>query len=336
MESTDQRDDRMQGLADASSPTQTACERAGPREQIAELRAGGQPEAALDLRGASLVDEDMAGLDLSGACLREADLSHANLRGVRLVGADLTGARLYSADLRGSILDGADLSQCSMVDVTAQWASLEGTCARGADLTGADLTGARLVETDLRQARLTRTTLREGELVGARLKGACLEGADLRRTHLRRLEGFKQASWLGVDLRESDFTGSYLCRSFIHEQNFIDEFRRQGPLARSLYWVWWISSDCGRSAARWAACTLILVIIFAWLYTLVEVDWGPHPDAISPVYFSVVTMSTLGYGDIFPVSVAAKVVAMFEAVTGYLMLGGLLTIFASKMAGKGE
>jgi voltage-gated potassium channel Kch len=54
------------------------------------------------------------------------------------------------------------------------------------------------------------------------------------------------------------------------------------------------------------------------------------------VYYSIVTLTTLGYGDVVPASPAAQVLAMIEVILGYVMLGGLLSIFASKMARRAD
>jgi voltage-gated potassium channel Kch len=54
------------------------------------------------------------------------------------------------------------------------------------------------------------------------------------------------------------------------------------------------------------------------------------------IYFSVVTLTTLGYGDIVPSSTAAQVLCMVEVFMGYVMLGGLLSIFSNKMARRAE
>jgi hypothetical protein len=50
------------------------------------------------------------------------------------------------------------------------------------------------------------------------------------------------------------------------------------------------------------------------------------------MYFSVVTFSTLGFGDIIPCSTAAFVLTGLEVFTGYFMMGGLISIFATKLA----
>jgi hypothetical protein len=50
------------------------------------------------------------------------------------------------------------------------------------------------------------------------------------------------------------------------------------------------------------------------------------------VYFSLVTLSTLGYGDIIPVSPPARMFAAVEAITGQLYLATLIASLISVRA----
>jgi hypothetical protein len=81
---------------------------------------------------------------------------------------------------------------------------------------------------------------------------------------------------------------------------------------------------------------VLLILLFAWIYSKVGMQFESGAGWIPHLYFSVVTLTTLGYGDIVPVSSTARVVAMIEVTMGYLLLGGLLSIFANKMARRGE
>jgi hypothetical protein len=80
------------------------------------------------------------------------------------------------------------------------------------------------------------------------------------------------------------------------------------------------------------AAYLLLGIIWAFAYALVCVQdpqafAGPVSPADGPrafYYFSFVTLATLGYGDVLPVSPAARSLAILEAVTGTLYLAILL------------
>ncbi|MCP4967443.1 MAG: two pore domain potassium channel family protein, partial [bacterium] len=50
------------------------------------------------------------------------------------------------------------------------------------------------------------------------------------------------------------------------------------------------------------------------------------------VYFSVVTLTTLGFGDIHAGNWVGSIVVMFEVILGYVMLGLLISILANKVA----
>ncbi len=59
---------------------------------------------------------------------------------------------------------------------------------------------------------------------------------------------------------------------------------------------------------------------------------GRKADFFTYLYFSVVTFTTLGFGDITPTSTCGEVIVMLEVVLGYLMLGGLISIFSHKLS----
>jgi hypothetical protein len=53
---------------------------------------------------------------------------------------------------------------------------------------------------------------------------------------------------------------------------------------------------------------------------------------ISFLYYSVVTFTTLGFGDIVPKIPILQIILMLEVILGYIMLGGLISILANKLA----
>lgn len=81
-----------------------------------------------------------------------------------------------------------------------------------------------------------------------------------------------------------------------------------------------------------ALCAFLMIGLFwSLVYSLVAiVDAGAFPpgvdmttggtDALTPLYFSFVTLTTLGYGDIFPVSPGARMFTVLEAITGQIFL----------------
>ncbi len=313
-------------------------------------------EELVDLRGADLVDRDLSGLDLSGADLRGADLSRANLEHTRLFRADLRGAVLFQARADDADFTAADLRGANLESIHAHRAGLGRARLRGArlveadlraatltlgelvdtDLRGAGLCDARLLEADLRHADFSGARMRRAELTGSSVSATCFDGADLREAHLRQLDDYRGASWIGADVREVDFSGAFMTRRFIMDQNYLQEFRSQGRLSNIIYGVWWVTSDCGRSMTRWNICTLGLALVFTAAFAFVQIDYGDHITWYSPFYYSVVTLTTLGYGDVVPVSVAAQVLVTIEVMSGYMMLGGLISILSNKLARRAE
>jgi uncharacterized protein YjbI with pentapeptide repeats len=331
------------------------------RNELASLRArrterGPLPRVDILLAGRRLVGEDLSRLDFSGCDLTGADLSNADLRGARFVGACLKGAVLYGARMDGCELMTADLSDAELSDATLEQAgfgkaNLSGATMFGARAKNASFTHANLSGADLRTADVSHCRMMSAELVGTRfdnadlresdlsesaVHGASFAGTDLRASRLRHIEGYKKAGWVGADVRDVDWSGGWLLRRHILDENFLDEFRRQGPAHRAIHWIWWASSDCGRSVARWGGWTVVVALLYGFAFRFVELDYGSYETALSPLYYSIVTFTTLGYGDVLPVSNAAKLMALSEVCVGYFSLGGLLSILSNKLARRAD
>ncbi len=344
----------------ASQPANSRASLAFPDEDLAAasaealtaIRTGERAARDVSLEGSDLVGLDLSGLDLFGCDLRGANLTGANLSDARLFGAQLAGAGLRGAkldrtDCSCADFTGAQLSEASFLQAGMGRAVLRGadaTCARfggaslvDADLSGAhasaaDFEGARLVGATLDGADMQRAVLTDSDLTGASIAGVRFGRASLRGACVHGVRSYRGANFLGADVRDVDFSMNHLLREFISDQNYLDEFRRQGRAYELLYRIWWVTSDCGRSVVRWSACAALLALAFAGIFTLVDIDYGSHRTSISPLYFSFVTFTTLGYGDVVPRSATAQLVVMAEVVCGYVMLGGLLSLVTNKLA----
>jgi hypothetical protein len=81
---------------------------------------------------------------------------------------------------------------------------------------------------------------------------------------------------------------------------------------------------------------ILIGILWQFVYHLI---WALNPSSFSMnvsgavfpnfFYFSFTTITTLGYGDIVPLSYAAKTAAMLEAVVGQVYLG----VFVARLVG---
>lgn len=299
-----------------------------------------------DLRGVDLIGADLRGVDLAGRDLSGAHLFNADLRGANLREANLEGAELSAANLAGAVLDGAhckragfgraNLVSASLFQADLEEASFTQANLRGANLHCVNLNHGRLREADLSGADLSEADLRYADMSLAQIKKTNFSNADLRHARLRMMRHFKKANWLGVDIRDINFAGAYLMRRAIIDQNFIKEFRSYNWVSRILYYPWMWTCDCGRSMLRWCFCIGMLLLLFSYLYSFVGIDYGEYMTGLSPLYFSVVTMTTLGFGDVVPKTMGGQILTMIEVSTGYIMLGGLLSIFSNKLARRGD
>ena len=318
-----------------------------------KLTADKKPQS---LKGMSFAGEDLSRLDLSSIDLSGVNFTNANLSHAQLFNADLTGAVLQGANLRRANLTGANLTSANMDEIRAVragfgMAHLENTtCFRGhlemctfsravmkqADFRCSCMKGSRFREADLSNTDFTEADLTGADMSLSMVSGCIFNNADLRDARLRQIRGYRRAQWIGTDIRDINFAGAYLMRRFVKDQNYLKEFRERNRLNAFLYYIWKVSSDCGRSMALWCVWIIVLTLFFAWVYTEVGIDYGTYPTPISALYFSVVTFTTLGYGDIRPSTTAGEMAAMAEVIIGYMMLGGLLSILSNKMARRAD
>lgn len=86
------------------------------------------------------------------------------------------------------------------------------------------------------------------------------------------------------------------------------------------------------------AIYLILGVLWARLYEIIHLvnpaafSSNEHMNPFSLIYFSFVTLLTLGYGDIVPVSIAARSLAILEGVLGQLYLVILISSLVSEFS----
>ncbi len=327
-------------------------------EILKAIKEGHMPRSAKpeSLRGLSFAGEDLSGFDLSGIDLSNTNFSNANLRHAQLYNCNMRGAMLTGANLRRANLTGADLTEANMDGVKAVRAGFgmacleRATCFQGhlelcsfskarlhhADFKCADLKCSRFREADLTGADFTEANMQGTDLSLSIVRDCIFNNADLRDSRLRQISGYRKAHWLGTDMRNINFAGAYLMRRFVNDQNYLKEFREKNSLNAVMYYIWKATSDCGRSMSLWCVWIIAITLFFAWIYTTVGIDYGTHPTKLSAVYFSVVTFTTLGYGDIRPSTVGGQVAAMAEVIIGYMMLGGLLSILSNKMARRAD
>jgi hypothetical protein len=81
---------------------------------------------------------------------------------------------------------------------------------------------------------------------------------------------------------------------------------------------------------------LLLALLFAALHQLFGAVISPYlngapspPNASDTLYFSIITMTTVGFGDVTPASNVARAVASTEAIVGQLYLVSVVAVVVS-------
>lgn len=262
---------------------------------------------AAELSEANLSDSSFMGSDFSKAELFRAKLQRVEMHGVALVGADLRWANLEEADLRS-----ADLS----------FANLEHAKLKGADLSGAKLVGAKLCHADLDDANLYRADVTGADLRAARMRDTFV-GEITYEIHTMRCAGVHASTCFGNPFFKRD----------VEDQDWLEHFEMMRPRT---YKLWKLTSDCGRSISRVVGISACLALTFGFLYSqhivpLIDVK-GTENSWFAPFYYSIVTFTTLGFGDITPLNLAGQFAVVTEVILGYIALGILVSILANKVA----
>ena len=221
------------------------------------------------------------------------DLTDADLRKRKIIGFDLS-----ETDLNGAHLDETDLS--------------------GSNLYRANLTGCWFIKTDL-----TGTDLREALFSGSQIFSVV----------------YKRALMRGKCLGIQDIPTSYcdaIFRRDVTDQDYLDalEARWRGTWRMALFWLWG-RIDYGRCLHCVGGWALLIAILFGSIYAkfpqLLNYDDSAH-TLITPFYYSFVTYTTLGFGDVTPKSWIGELLVTIEVILGYLTLGLLVAVLSQKIA----
>lgn len=247
---------------------------------------------------------------------------------------------MYKCDLRGAILQEADLTGADLSECDCSGADFRGAVLQGANLSGANLRGANLSYADLRDA-----SLHEADVTGTDFRFAHLDGVDA--THAR-YGGYKTMTghFYGVRGIDGAFGNALFVRD-AKDQDYIDtlfETIREKPdgwLKRFDLWLFrtWGLIDHGRSLGKVSLYACIIATLYGIIYTLdMRLGWGMMDYSNSanswftPFYYSIVTYTTLGYGDVTAENIVGEFLVISEVVIGYFTLGLLLAILANTVA----
>lgn len=294
----------------------------------------------IDIGNRNLADLDLSGIDFFRTNLQRANLKMSNLSEAELAEANLSEAALYKSNLRDAVLQEADLSGADLSS-----SDCTGADFRGADLRGANLSGAILVGANFSGAKLNNAILADADLTLTNFTSANIEQANVSRVHYG---GFKsmRGKYYGIRGVDNCFGNAVFVRD-AKDQDYIDTlhetvlampdgFRKSADLI--LLKAWGLI-DHGRSLLKVGIYAMIISAIYGLIYTCdIAFGWGMMDYSNSagtwftPFYYSLVTYTTLGFGDVTADSLIGEMLVISEVVVGYFTLGLLLSILANTVA----
>ena len=148
-----------------------------------------------------------------------------------------------------------------------------------------------------------------------------------------------------LDSEDVDGVSNPAFKRYVADQQFIRALAKQHPWFARL---WYLSSDYGRSLSLWFLWSMVIAVGVGVVFA----TYGPLADSLladllgplrptfredfgtgfTPFYFSIVTFTTLGFGDVLPSNLAGEIWVLIEVLLSYIMLGGLISIISNKLA----
>ncbi|WOT05694.1 ion channel [Shewanella youngdeokensis] len=273
-----------------------------------------------------------------GGQLRGISLNHAKLAGVDLVrhhkkqGYDLSHAELYRADLSGAHLFNINFSHASLMKANLRDANLH--CA---NLIDCNLLGVKWTESKI-ENMLTGNVLRQEKLAIMAEKQGNIDTA---------MDYFEQAEEIYRDLRKAAereglfaISGDYIRKELTMRRHQMPKrcLKRLTSKAIDLF------CGYGEAPLRVIGFSLALILFSAILYFFTGLNFSGELHQfnlnhsftdniivfLNCIYYSVVTFTTLGYGDFTPVGIA-RAIAAFEAFTGSFTIALFVVVFVKKM-----
>ncbi len=276
------------------------------------------------LEGADLSDTHLDGAHLMEAHLNDTDFNSAHMEGAVLIGANLKRTNFMGAYMKRAHLMGAQLEYAGLGGASMEGASFSGAHMKGADLSQAHMEGVDFIETHMENVILQYATCDNFTLI-------------------QDCYFDKQTDFRGVALDTIQWSpGLKQLAEYINRRlNWIDWYKEH-KIAKYPVRFFWECSDYGRCTQRILWTFTGLSLLFAGVYFMLpEILTGlthlEGDDLAQPLYgrslfwrslyFSVVTMTTLGFGDIHanPQSSLGHGLLIFQVILGYVILGALVT-----------
>lgn len=267
--------------------------------------------------------------------MREFSLRRTNLKGLNLVnsssgeGYKLIHSDLYRADLEGGHFFNTDFSHSSLMKANF----------KGANLHCANLSHCNLLGTNFEQCKLENVRW-DNELVQEKMARASTKLEEKNDYYQQAEEVYRHLRKVTEAQGLFETAGTFFQREMVMRRYQMPQY----SLGRAVSKMVDIFCGYGEQPFRVIAFSVLAIFIFASIYffsgiiesgQLIQYNssntpYGNAVDFLKCWYFSVVTFTTLGYGDLAPAGIT-RFFAASEAFVGSFTLALFVVVFVKKM-----
>ncbi|MCP4988759.1 MAG: pentapeptide repeat-containing protein [Colwellia sp.] len=274
----------------------------------------------------------------SGGMLRGIILTRAQLQGIDLVnhhkkvGYDFSYADFYHANIKSGHMFNINMNHASVMK---------------ADLRDANLNCANLEDTNMLGVKWTGSKF-ENVRIGKKLKQEKLAKHEREQGNQQAsVDYLEQAEEIYRDLRKhAEHEGIFTLSGYFIQKELTMR-RLQLPrysLKRTISKMVDLFCGYGEAPLRIIGLSMAIIFICAIIYAFTGLSFQDEVQAVnttqtldknislfaSSLYYSIVTFTTLGYGDFTPVGIS-RAIAAIEAFTGSFTIALFVVVFVKKM-----
>lgn len=198
-----------------------------------------------------------------------------------------------------------------------------------------NLSNAILDDCNFEGCNLTMASFKNSSLEYANFKNVWLTDVVFTNANLGYVSYNNKTDFQNVDVNSFQGSSNPLFINFLQRKHYLKNFKHKNKIT---YYIWWLISDCGQSFFRWFLWSLAICLLCGYIYSSFPSSFTIVNErkntGFTFYYYSVVTFTTLGFGDVVPVNLLGEIIVSMEVILGYIMLGGLISIFSDKFIPK--
>ena len=281
----------------------------------------------------------LEGANLWRATLKKVRLDHANLKGANLERAECLKTNLWAANLEGANLRRVNFKNASLWDANLKGANLTLVDLKDAEIVRIKYTEfVRLPESIKNLLKKLLNWLRFEPKNKDKLPKLLAKIIAYKENLLERLE--KPTLWNSANVEEVGRCDPLVLK-YIKDQSWLEaklDKSRKSLWSRFWMFLWGITCGYGSNIGLWILWCGVIILGFAGIYAFFWNNlfedgymtcWHKFWNAL---YGSFVTFIPMTLENLKPIGLAGRLLMLLEGIFGYVMLAGLISIFANRLA----